>query len=58
MPKSCRECNMTTCKGKDDPWNYVCSINLKDIDFTEIKRPEDCPLVELPSPYEKEMKIS
>lgn len=47
MPNSCSECNMTTCKGKDEPWNYACSINLKDIDFNETKRPKDCPLVEV-----------
>lgn len=47
MPKNCSECNMTTCKGKDEPWNYACSINLKDIDFNETKRPKYCPLVEI-----------
>ena len=43
MPNSCSECNLTTRK----TWNYVCSINLKDIDCTETKRPKDCPLVEI-----------
>lgn len=47
MPKNCGECPMTTCKGKDEPWNYVCSINLKDIDFNKTKRAEHCPLVEI-----------
>lgn len=47
IPKNCAECNMTTCKGKDAPWNYVCSINLKDIDFNETDRAEHCPLVEI-----------
>lgn len=46
MPKNCKCCNLTACKGKDEPWNYVCSINLKDIDFNETERPEHCPLVE------------
>ena len=43
MPNSCSECNLTTRK----TWNYVCSINLKDIDCTETKRAKDCPLVEI-----------
>ena len=43
MPNSCSECNLTTRK----TWNYACSINLKDIDCTETKRPKDCPLVEI-----------
>ena len=43
MPNSCSECNLTTRK----TWNYVCSINLKDIDCTETKRPKGCPLVEI-----------
>ena len=43
MPNSCSECNLITRK----TWNYVCSINLKDIDCTETKRPKDCPLVEI-----------
>ena len=43
MPNSCSECNLTTRK----TWNYACSINLKDIDCTETKRPKDCPLVEV-----------
>ena len=43
MPNSCSECNLTTRK----TWNYVCSINLKDIDCAETKRPKDCPLVEI-----------
>ena len=43
MPNSCSECNLTTRKTQ----NYVCSINLKDIDCTETKRPNDCPLVEI-----------
>ena len=47
MPKSCSDCNMTTCKGRDEPWNYVCSINLKDIDFNETERAEHCPLTEI-----------
>ena len=42
MPNSGSECNLTTRK----TWNYVCSINLKDIDCAETKRPKDCPLVE------------
>lgn len=47
MPSCCADCNMTTCKGEDVPWNYVCSINLKDIDFNETDRAEHCPLVEI-----------
>lgn len=47
MPSCCAECNITTCKGEDEPWNYVCSINLKDIDFNETKRAEHCHLVEI-----------
>ena len=43
MPNSCSECNLTTRK----TWNYACSINLKDIDCTETKRPKDCSLVEI-----------
>ena len=43
MPNSCSECNLTTRK----TWNYACSINPKDIDCTETKRPKDCPLVEI-----------
>ena len=43
MPNSCSECNLITRK----TWNYVCSINLKDIDCTETKRPKGCPLVEI-----------
>ena len=43
MPNSCSECNLTTRK----TWNYVCSINLKDIDCAETKRPKGCPLVEI-----------
>ena len=43
MPNSCSECNLTARK----TWNYVCSINLKDIDCAETKRPKDCPLVEV-----------
>ena len=43
MPNSCSECNLTTRK----TWNYACSINLKDIDCTETKRPKDCTLVEI-----------
>ena len=43
MPNSCSECNLTTRK----TWNYACSINLKDIDCTETKRPKGCPLVEI-----------
>ena len=43
MPNSCSECNLTTRK----TWNFACSINLKDIDCTETKRPKDCPLVEI-----------
>ena len=43
MPKCCSECNLTTRK----TWNYACSINLKDIDCTETKRPKDYPLVEV-----------
>ena len=43
MPNSCSECNLTTRK----TWNYACSINLKDIDCAETKRPKDCPLVEV-----------
>ena len=43
MPNSCSECNLATRK----TWNYACSINLKDIDCTETKRPKDCPLVEI-----------
>ena len=44
MPNSCSECNLTTRKTS---WNYVCSINLKDIDCAETKRPKGCPLVEV-----------
>lgn len=47
MPSGCADCNMTTCKSEDVPWNYVCSINLKDIDFNETDRAEHCPLVEI-----------
>ena len=43
MPNNCSECNLTTRK----TWNYVCSINLKDIDCAEIKKPKDCPLEEI-----------
>ena len=43
MPNSCSECNLTTRK----TWNYACSINLKDIDCAETKRPKGCPLVEI-----------
>ena len=43
MPNSCSECNLTTRK----TWNSVCSINLKDIDCAETKRPKGCPLVEI-----------
>lgn len=43
MPTSCSECNLTTRK----TWNYVCSINLKDIDCAETERPKDCPLIEI-----------
>ena len=43
MQNRCSECNLTTRK----TWNYACSINLKDIDCTETKRPKDCPLVEV-----------
>ena len=43
MPNSCSECNLTTRK----PSTYACSINLKDIDCAETKRPKDCPLVEV-----------
>lgn len=46
MPSCCVECMLTTCKGKDEPWNYCCSITLTDIDFDGTKRPSDCPLVE------------
>ena len=43
MPNSCSECNLTTRR----TWNYVCSINMKDIDCAETKRPKGCPLVEI-----------
>lgn len=47
MPKNCADCNMATCNGSVESWNYVCSINLKDIDFNESERAEHCPLVEI-----------
>lgn len=47
MPKNCADCNMATCNDSVESWNYVCSINLKDIDFNESERAEHCPLVEI-----------
>lgn len=47
MPENCADCNMATCNGSVESWNYVCSINLKDIDFNESERAEHCPLVEI-----------
>jgi hypothetical protein len=47
MPSCCGECNLTTCKGKDEPWNYCCAITLKDINLDDTERPSDCPLVEI-----------
>ena len=47
MPKSCYECNLTTCKGYDEPWNYCCSVTLTDINLNDATKPSDCPLVEI-----------
>ncbi len=47
MPSCCGECNLTTCKGKDEPWNYCCSITLTNINLDDTQRPSDCPLVEI-----------
>ena len=47
MPKSCSECNLTTCKGYGEPWNYCCSVTLTDIDLNDTEKPSDCPLVEI-----------
>lgn len=47
IPSCCGECNLTTCKGKDEPWNYCCSITLTNINLDNTERPSDCPLVEI-----------
>lgn len=47
MPSCCGECNLTCCKGYDEPWNYCCSITLTNINLDNTERPSDCPLVEI-----------
>lgn len=46
MPKNCADC-IATCNDSVEYWNYVCSINLKDIDVNESERAEHCPLMEI-----------
>lgn len=49
MPKSCADCPLCHCKGKDDPWNYYCSITMYDINIEEWDniRYNTCPLKEV-----------
>jgi len=47
MPSCCGECNLTACKGYDEPWNYCCSVTLTDINLNDTTKPSDCPLVEI-----------
>ena len=47
MPSCCIKCMLTTCKGKDEPWNYCCSVTLTDIFLEDNYKPTDCPLVEI-----------
>ena len=51
MPKSCADCPLCHCKGKDDPWNYYCSITMDDINIEEWDniRYNTCPLKEVPT---------
>lgn len=46
MPKSCADCPMCHCKGKDDPWNYCCFVTMDDINIEEWdeERYITCPL--------------
>ena len=49
MPKSCAECPICHCKGKDDPWNYCCFATMDDINIEEWdeQRYITCPLKEV-----------
>lgn len=47
MPSCCGECNLTACKGYDEPWNYCCSVTLTDINLNDTTKPSDCPLVDI-----------
>lgn len=47
MPKNCGECYLTSIKSVSNPWDMICSCNLKDIDINERTRAEHCPLVEI-----------
>lgn len=57
MPKNCGECNLTACKGYDEPWNYCCSVTLTDINLNDTTKPSDCPLVEIEPLTDSEQRI-
>ena len=57
MPSCCGECNLTACKGYDEPWNYCCSVTLTDINLNDTTKPSDCPLVEIEPLTDEEKRI-
>ena len=46
MPKSCADCPICHCKGKDEPWNYSCFATMDDINIDEWDKERyiTCPL--------------
>lgn len=46
VPKSCSDCPICHPKGKDEPWNFCCFVEMKDVDVNEFDatRPYWCPL--------------
>lgn len=45
MPKSCAECDFSSCKGRDG--QFYCDITLYDVDMESAERDVDCPLIEV-----------
>ena len=35
LPKSCSDCPICHCKGKDKPWNYCCFATMDDVNIEE-----------------------
>ena len=55
MPKSCADCPVCHCKGKDDPWNYYCVATMDDINIEEWDKERyiTCPLKSVDGLIEK-----
>ena len=55
MLKSCADCPVCHCKGKDDPWNYYCVATMDDINIEEWDKERyiTCPLKSIDGLIEK-----